>query len=195
MTVEEFAVRLNQSLLDKLGSSEYLHVTDLRESITEALSPKKINIEFPLALYRDREMRIVNSTDERVVAEHEGWGRTPPPQFALGFPQYFREKLTTEGGTRGFDIRKVMLHNEHEERLFRSVTEESEWTVDAGDRGGRGVGVADLVAEHRELLRLLIDREDFSAPAAQAPELPCDVTAELTTTTGANPDEVAPAQE
>ena len=198
MTAEELANRLNAAL-DKRRNT-YLHAGVIQQCITEALHPVGISTQYPMMMYRDGQQLVVNSAEHQADAEREGWGHVPPPQFAPGFPQHLRERLTTEGGSKwpSGDVRKIMLRNEEELRLFRSVTDEAEWVSDAGDRGGRGVGVADLKQERRELLASLVFAENFSTAASEAadvPGLPSDVTTELTTTTGANPDEAASREE
>jgi hypothetical protein len=195
MTAEEFGIRLSQVLLDKLGANEYLHVRDLRESISAALSPQKINIEFPKALFKDSLMIMVNSREEETGALAQGFTRIAPPQYAEGFPKFFREKTTHEGGTRGQDIRRVMIRTEEELVLFCRVIDEEAWAVDNGQYGGRGIGLADLAQERRELLAALLAAEDFTADANETADAPDDVIPESSTQTGANPDAVAPGQE
>jgi hypothetical protein len=191
--VQEFAERFSAELR-KYENHGYVNVPYLRRALQDALYPRGTSMKFPMVLYRSTDQRMVNSSEEEQAAQSEGFTHTPPPQFAPGYPKFFRERLTTEGGTRGWDIRRVMLRTEEELRLFKSVTEESEWTVDAGDQGGRGVGLDQLMQERRELLMSLVGAESFEeyAPDREAvgtPELPCEVI-EPATVTGMNPDEV-----
>jgi hypothetical protein len=175
MNVEQFGARLHQLLLEK-SESEYVRVTDLCSSIAEALSPQKISIVYPRALYSGGTMITVNSRDEEAQALTEGYSSTPPPQFAPGFPQHFREKLTTEGGGKwpSGDVRKVMIKTQEDLRLFHSVVDEEQWTVDTGDRGGRGIGIGDLVQERRARLAAMVAAKDFAADAVEAADAPVE---------------------
>ena len=184
--VEQFAERLTNEL-SKYESHGYVSVPQLRRAVQEALHPRDMSTKYPMSLYRGRQECVVTNEDEEAAAKQEGFGHVPPPQYEDGCPKVFREKTMHEGGSRGWDIRKVMLRNADEERLFHAVVDEEDWTVDEGDMGGRGIGLAELVQERRELLMGLVGAVDFTA-AKKAVELPHEVRLEPTTVTGADPD-------
>jgi hypothetical protein len=178
MTVEEFADRLHAALDKRRTANAYMHAGVIQQCINEALDPPGHSREYPKALYHGHEMRLVNNSEEEAAAKREGFGHAAPPQFPAGYPKFYRERTIHDSGTKypSGDIRKVMLHDADEERLFHSVTESEEWMIDDGDHGGRGIAVAELVEERRQLLMSLVGAESFeeNSPAA-AVELPCDV--------------------
>jgi hypothetical protein len=170
MTAEELFARLNQLLLelDKSAGSEYVRTADLCSSITEALSPRKVSIEFPKALYRGTAMTTVNSREEETQALVEGFSYAPPALFEAGYPQWWIENPTHADGTRRAAARGILLRSSEEFERFQNVVEIDGWREDAiGMYGVRVVGLDELIAARRAMLRALIDAEPFSAAAVE----------------------------
>jgi hypothetical protein len=85
-----------------------------------------------------------------------------------------------------------MIRDEKELHVFKNLTKESEWVIDHGDRGGRGIGLDDLLIEKRQILTSLINADSFSddAPDQEAPELPCETVLPDSIVSGENPDSI-----
>jgi hypothetical protein len=167
MTTQEFGSRVIQLLLEK-SESEYVRVNDLCSSITEALSPKKISIEFPRALYLGSAMITVHSRDEEAQALAEGYSSTPPALFEAGYPQWWIENPVNPDGSRHADLRGVLLRTSAEYRQFANVVEIEGWCQDpARMYGARAIGLDELVAQRRAALSALIAAENFDAVAIE----------------------------
>jgi hypothetical protein len=167
--IEEFAERLSERLAAHApsGRNEYLHIGMLRQCIQEAAQPATpLDQQFPRMLYSNGAHRIVKNSDEEARALRDGYSRNAPAQYAAGYPKWFSEKPTGMGGTRGFDIRHITLHNPDEEKLFRAIVEIEAWQKDEvlSIWGARGVGLSDLIEDRKALAREVLD-EDFLALA------------------------------
>src|SRR6516225_10018144 len=115
---EEFAERLLAALHKKFPAEHgdaYITSTNLRLLILEALHPITVSQEFPRALYRgSSEFRTVENAQEEAKAIGEGWSRNAPAQFEPGYPRWFCERNTSEGGWKRFDLRRVQLNSPSE---------------------------------------------------------------------------------
>jgi len=153
----------------------YLHFSHLEEAIREATHPPDApSAEFPLMMYRDGDHRIVNDAAEQARAKAEGFTRKAPPQYEPGFPKWMTERPTSMGGWKAWDLRSVLLHSGAEQKQFEAVTEPEDWMPDPEQQyGGRGIALADLVAERKELMKTIIDEEQLElaeAPNAEKQE-------------------------
>jgi hypothetical protein len=168
--VKEFAEQLKQQIAQGAGRSGYVLAEGLIRAVDRAMKGADPAADgYPRMLYfagqRDQ-TRIVASAAEESAALAQGWTRDCRPQYAEGYPKWFSEKPTGMGGTRGFDIRHITLHNSEEEKLFRSIVEIEAWQEDEVHSlyGARGVGLDTLIEDRKQLAREVLD-EDFLALA------------------------------
>jgi hypothetical protein len=92
-------------------------------------------LDYPRMLYKanyiSEETTVVSDSEQEAALIAQGWSRTPaarPP----GFPKWFVEI----DRSRGSNYRRVLLHNDAEEKTFHEVTEEANWIRDDGYRFG-----------------------------------------------------------
>jgi len=103
------------------------------------------------------ETSIVNDDAELHDAPEQGWNRSPSPE-PPGYPQNWVEV----DFSRGSDYRRVLIRNPKEEQLFREVVDLLNWTRD--DKyalAGHGIGWNNLVEEHKQRLKEMIDRDEL----------------------------------
>ena len=186
--VEEFAQRLSDLLFAKYRPSscnEYVHVDGLRACIAEALRPVgPVDEQYPRMLYLHgsrSQTRMVNDAAEEAQAAAEGYIRTPGPQYEPGFPKWRVERPVSRGGWKRWDHRRVTLLTPLEEQQFLAVTEESDWIPDdvSNPHGARGVGLADLIAERKQALKDMVDREQLEIAAETDDDTAQDETASV----------------
>ena len=195
MELEQFATRLAGTLEEQFRAARhpYVSIPVIQKAIVAAIHPMVTTAEFPLMLYRGTsEQRIVNDGTEEEVALSEGFTRTAPLQYEAGFPKTYRERLTTEGGSKwpSGDVRKVLLRTPAGERMFHAVVESEGWIADDGSRGGRGISLDALVEERRQMLMRLAGNELFAIELPHEVDVPDDASQ-----SGQNPDEDSPPEE
>jgi hypothetical protein len=193
--VENFANRLSITIEQRFLANRHPYMTaqTIQQAIQAALTVENRTNEFPKMLYRSRgEQRVVVNAQEETAALHEGFIHRAPPQFEEGYPKFMREKLTTEDGSKwpSGDLRRVMLRTPQEGRLFHAVVEDTEWTVDDGQHGGRSISLDALVEERRQMLMRLAGNELFAIELPHEVDVPDD-----TSQAGQNPDEDSQTEE
>jgi hypothetical protein len=175
--LEQFGARLAAAVNARRVASHdgYLHFSHLEEAIREATNPPDASsAEYPLMMYHDGHHRIVNNAAQEATAKAEGFTRQAPPQYEARFPKSMIEKPTSMGGWKQWDLRRVQLNTSAEERQFLAVVESQDWIPDDQRFGGRGIALAELVAERKELMKGIIDAEQLEpaeAPDAQNDEV------------------------
>jgi hypothetical protein len=185
--LERLLAALNKRFPPERGI-EAVSSDSLRQILHEAIHPLNVSQDFPRMLYRGNSNRIVANRKEESAAVREGWSETPPPQFEEGFPKWFCERNTSEGGWKRFDLRRVQLNSAGEYEQWKAVVEVADWIPDqvVSIWGGRGIALSDLIAEKRERLKTEIDTKDLAvgltASADMGDVAPPDSSAALSAT-------------